>query len=116
MTVPEADQVYIVGNVYSPKSLPLREPITVSRAIAMAGGPLRDSKTDKIRIRRQTGDGTQTEMFVNLNAIAQKKAEDVQLRPNDIVEVSESTGKSIFRSLIGSVAPMAAQLPVRVIP
>src|SRR6476620_2395051 len=76
VTVPEADQVYIVGNVYSPKSLPLREPITVSRAIAMAGGPLRDSKTDKIRIRRQTGDGTQTEMFVNLNAIAQKKAED----------------------------------------
>ena len=116
VTVPEADQVYIVGNVYSPKSLPLREPITVSRAIAMAGGPLRDSKTDKIRIRRQTGDGTQTEMFVNLNAIAQKKAEDVQLRPNDIVEVSESTGKSIFRSLVGSVAPMAAQLPVRVIP
>jgi len=116
VTVPEADQVYIVGNVYSPKSLPLREPITVSRAIAMAGGPLRDSKTDKIRIRRQTGDGTQTEMFVNLNAIAQKKAEDIQLRPNDIVEVSESTGKSIFRSLVGSVAPMAAQLPVRVIP
>lgn len=116
VTVPEADQVYIVGNVYSPKSLPLREPITVSRAIAMAGGPLRDSKTDKIRIRRQTGDGTQTEMFVNLNAIAQKKAEDLQLRPNDIVEVSESTGKSIFRSLVGSVAPMAAQLPVRVIP
>jgi polysaccharide export outer membrane protein len=116
VTVPEADQVYIVGNVYSPKSLPMREPITVSRAIAMAGGPLRDSKTDKIRIRRQTGDGTQTEMFVNLNAIAQKKAEDVQLKPNDIVEVSESTGKSIFRSLVGSVAPMAAQLPVRVIP
>lgn len=116
VTVPEADQVYVVGNVYSPKSLPLREPITVSRAIAMAGGPLRDSKTDKIRIRRQTGDGTQAEMFVNLNAIAQKKAEDIQLRPNDIVEVPESTGKSIMRSLIGSVAPSVAQLPVRVIP
>lgn len=116
VTIPEADQVYIVGNVYSPKSLPLREPITVSRAIAMAGGPLRDSKTDKIRIRRQTGDGTQVEMFVNLNAIAQKKAEDVQLRPNDIVEVSESTGKSIMRGLLGSVAPSVAQLPVRVIP
>lgn len=116
VTIPEADQVYVVGNVYSPKSLPLREPISVSRAIAMAGGPLRDSKTDKIRIRRQTGDGTQTEMFVNLNAIAQKKAEDVQLRPNDIVEVSESTGKSIMRSLMGSVAPSVAQLPVRVIP
>ena len=116
VTVPEADQVYVVGNVYSPKSLPLREPITVSRAIAMAGGPLRDSKTDKIRILRQTGGGTQAEMFVDLNAIAKKKADDVQLRPNDIVEVPESTGKSIIRSLLGSVAPSVAQLPVRVIP
>ena len=115
VTVPEADQVYVVGNVYSPKSLSLREPITVSRAIAMAGGPLRDSKTDKVRIVRQAGGG-QSEMFVNLNAIAQKKAEDVPLKPNDIVEVPESTGKSIIRSLLGSVAPSVAQLPVRVIP
>ena len=115
VTVPEADQVYVVGNVYNPKSLSLREPITVSRAIAMAGGPLRDSKTDKVRIVRQAAGG-QAEMFVNLNAIAQKKAEDVQLKPNDIVEVPESTGKSIIRSLLGSVAPSVAQLPVRVIP
>lgn len=116
VTVPEAEQVYVVGNVYSPKSLPLREPITVSRAIAMAGGPLRDSKTDKIRIVRQVGGGGQSEIFVNLNAIAQKKAEDLQLKPNDIVEVPESTGKSLIRSLLGAVTPSVAQLPVRVIP
>src|SRR5215831_13168921 len=72
VTVPEAEQVYVVGNVYSPKSLPLREPITVSRAVAMAGGPLRDSKTDKVRIVRQVEGGGQAEMYVNLNAIAQK--------------------------------------------
>ncbi|HSQ24248.1 MAG TPA: SLBB domain-containing protein, partial [Pyrinomonadaceae bacterium] len=116
VTVPEAEQVYVVGNVYSPKSLPLREPITVSRAIAMAGGPLRDSKTDKVRIVRQVGGGGQSEIFVNLNAIAQKKAEDLQLQPNDIVEVPESTGKSLIRSLLGAVTPSVAQLPVRVIP
>lgn len=115
VTVPEAEQVYVVGNVYTPKSLPLREPITVSRAIAMAGGPLRDSKTDKIRIVRQQGGGQQ-EMFVNLNAIAKKQAEDLQLKPNDIVEVPESTGKSLIRSLMGAVTPSVAQLPVRVIP
>ena len=38
ITIPEAEQVYVVGNVYSPKALALREPISVSRAIAMAGG------------------------------------------------------------------------------
>jgi polysaccharide export outer membrane protein len=117
VTVPEAQQVYVVGNVYSPRSLALREPITVSRAVAMAGGPLRDSKTDRIRIVRQQPGGTgQSEIYANLNAIAKKQAEDVLLQPNDIVEVQESTGKSLMRSLLGAVAPSVAQMPVRVIP
>jgi len=117
VTIPEAAQVYVVGNVYSPKSLPLKEPITVSRAIAMAGGPLRDSKMDHVRIVRQEhGSAPRSEIYVNLNAIARKQADDVMLQPNDIVEVQESTGKSIIRSLLGVVAPSVAQLPVRVIP
>lgn len=115
VTIPEAEQIYVVGNVYSPKSVPLKEPITVSRAIAMAGGPLRDSKTDRIHIVRQQAGG-QTEMYVNLSAIARKKADDLVLQPNDIVEVPESTGKSLIRSLLGAVAPSVAQMPVRVIP
>jgi polysaccharide biosynthesis/export protein len=116
VTIPEAEQVYVVGNVYSPKSLPLKEPISVSRAIAMAGGPLRDSKTDRIHIVRQQPGGEKSELYVDLTAIARKRAEDVMLQPNDIVEVQESTGKSIIRSLLGAVAPSVAQLPIRVIP
>src|SRR5205823_4611563 len=38
VTLPEADQVYVVGDVLGPRSIPLKEPITLSRAIAMAGG------------------------------------------------------------------------------
>lgn len=116
ITIPEAEQVYVVGNVYSPKALPLKEPISVTRAIAMAGGPLRDSKTDKIHIVRQMPNGEKTELYVNLSAIARKRAEDIMLQPNDIVEVAESTGKSLVRSLLGAVAPSMGQLPVHVIP
>jgi polysaccharide export outer membrane protein len=117
VTIPDADQAYVIGNVYTPKALPLREPITVTRAIAMAGGALRDSKTDKIRILRQApGSRSQSEIYVDLKAIAKKQAEDVLLLPNDIVEVQESTGKSLMRSLLGAVAPTVGQLPVRVIP
>jgi len=116
VTIPEAEQIYVIGNVYSPKSLPLKEPITVSRAIAMAGGPLRDSRTDRIHIVRQQPGGEKSEIYVNLTAIARKRAEDIILQPNDIVEVQESTGKSIIRSLLGAVAPSVAQLPIRVIP
>lgn len=117
VTVPEAEQVYVVGNVYSPKSLPLKESLTVSRAIAMAGGPLRDSKTDHVRIVRHSSvAGSQSEIYVNLTAIARKKEDDLLLQANDIIEVQESTGKSLIRSLMGAVAPSVAQMPVRVIP
>jgi len=117
VTIPEADQIYVVGNVYSPRALPLKEPTSVSRAVAMAGGPLRDSRTDRVHIiRQQPGSTTKSDILVNLNAIARKQAEDVMLQPNDIVEVSESTSKSMIRSLLGAVAPSVAQLPVRVIP
>jgi polysaccharide export outer membrane protein len=117
ITIPEAEQVYVIGNVYSPRSLALRETLTVSRAIAMAGGPLRDSKTDKIRVVRRgaTGAGP-AEVYVNLTAIARKKEDDLVLQANDIIEVQESTGKSLMRSLMGAVAPSVAQVPVRVIP
>jgi polysaccharide export outer membrane protein len=115
VTIPDAEQAYVVGNVFSPKTVPLKEPITVSRAIAMAGGPLRDSKTDRVHIVRQQAGG-QTEMYVSLSAIARKKADDILLQPNDIVEVPESTGKSLIRSLLGAVAPSVSQVPIRVIP
>ncbi len=109
VTIPEAEQVYVVGNVYTPKALSLKEPISLSRAIAM-------SKTDRIHIVRQQPNGQKSEMYVSLTAIARKRAEDVMLQANDIVEVPESTGKSVIRSLLGAVAPSVAQLPVRVIP
>ncbi len=116
VTIPEAEQVYVIGSVNTPRSLPLKEPITVSRAIAMAGGPQRDAKTDKVHIVRQLANGEKSEIYVNLSAITRKHAEDVMLQPNDIVEVPESTGKSMIRSLLGAVVPSVANLPVRVIP
>jgi polysaccharide export outer membrane protein len=117
VTLPEADQVYVVGNVYSPLSIPLREPITLSRAVAMAGGTKQDTKKDKIRIvRQQPGSSTKEELIVDLSAIEKKKAEDVALMPNDIIDVPTSGAKSFFRGLLGGVAPSISQLPIRVIP
>ena len=117
VTLPEADQVYIVGNVYTPMTIPLREPITLSRAVAMAGGAKQDTKKDKIRIvRQQPGSTTKEELIVDLSAIEKKKAEDLSLMPNDIIDVPTSGAKSFFRSLLGGVAPSVSQLPIRVIP
>jgi polysaccharide export outer membrane protein len=117
VTLPEADQVYVVGNVVMPLTIPLKEPITLTRAIAMAGGTRQDTKKDKIRIvRQEPGAQTKKEMVVDLSAIEKKQAQDIQLLPNDIVDVPTSTGRSLLRGLIGGGTQSLAQLPIRVIP
>jgi polysaccharide export outer membrane protein len=117
ITLPEADQVYVVGNVFMPLTIPLKEPITVSRASAMAGGTRQDTKKDKIRIvRQEPGAQTKKEMLVDLSAIEKRQAEDIQLQPNDIVDVPTSAGRSLLRGLIGGGTQSLTQLPVRVIP
>ena len=117
VTLPEADQVYIVGNVFMPITIPLKEPITLTRAIAMAGGLRQDTSKDKIRILRQEpGTTIRKEITVDLNAIEKKRSEDLALAPNDIIDVPTSAGKSFLRSLFQGIAPGVGQLPVRVVP
>ena len=117
VTIPEADQVYVVGNVFMPLTIALKEPITLTRAIAMAGGLKQDTRKDKIRVLRQEpGTSIRKEILVDLYAIEKKRSEDLALAPNDIIDVPTSAGKSFLRSLISGVVPGVSQLPVRVVP
>src|SRR5215213_3278466 len=117
VTIPEADQVYVVGNVFMPLTIALKEPITLTRAIAMAGGLKQDTRKDKIRVLRQEpGTTIRKEITVDLDAIEKKRSDDLALAPNDIIDVRTSAGKSFLRSLISGVVPSVSQLPVRVVP
>ena len=58
ITIYEAEQAYVVGNVLRPSAIPLKEQITVSRAIAMCGGLMPDTKSSRIRIVRQAPGST----------------------------------------------------------
>jgi polysaccharide export outer membrane protein len=115
ITLPNADQVYVVGNVIRPAALALREPLTVTQAIASAGGVGPEAKKEKVRISRQPrAGGAKTEIVVDLNAIARKKAEDVLLEPNDIVEVP-TAGINIFKQIVGTIVPTLTRLPTTVV-
>jgi polysaccharide biosynthesis/export protein len=117
ISVPQADQVFVLGNVLRPAAIPLKEPLTISRAIAIAGGTAPSTKKDKVRIIRQMpGTTVKKEIIVDLTAIDKNKAEDVLLVANDVVDVPISGTKSILRSLLGTIVPSVSQLPVRVIP
>jgi polysaccharide biosynthesis/export protein len=117
VVVPEGNQVYVVGNVLKPSTIPLREELTVTRAIAIAGGTAPSTKKDRVRIVRQIpGSVGKQEIFVDLTAIDKQRALDLVLMPNDIVDVPISGSKSFLRTLLGTVAPAVSQASVRVVP
>ena len=114
--IPDADQAFVVGNVFRPTTIPLREPVTVSQAIAMAGGTQPDTRKEKIRIiRQEPGSLNKREIIVDLRAIDKRQAEDVVLQVNDIVDVPTNSGKRLMKSFIGAVVPAIGQLPTRVV-
>jgi polysaccharide export outer membrane protein len=115
ITIPEAAQVYVVGNVLKPSAIALKEKITVSQAIAIAGGTLPDTQSERVRIVRQGPGGEKSEILVDLKAISKHRAEDVALQANDIIEVPTASGKRFLRTLLGSAVPSAARLPVQII-
>lgn len=118
INVPAAEEAIIVGNVVRPAAVPIVEPLTLARAIALVGGTLPNSKKDKIRITRQIpGSVATTEFLVDMKASDKTKGEDFLLKGGDIVEVSTKTGlQNILKNLATSIVPMTSRLPVRIIP
>jgi polysaccharide export outer membrane protein len=114
VTLPEAEQAFVVGNVLRPGPITLKESITVTQAIARVGGTLPDTKSERVRITRQAS-GRKTELYVDLKAINTHQAEDLALQANDIVDVPTASGRRFLRTLTGAIAPTLGRLPVRVV-
>ncbi len=86
-------RVYVIGQVLRPGEVlfPVEQELTLSRAIANAGGPSRIAKTRAINVKRKLADGTIRVFEVDLDAILNdKSATDFPLRDNDTIEVKES--------------------------
>lgn len=104
VVVLEADQVYVTGNVLKPQSIPLKQKITLTQAIAAAGGILPATKKTEVRIvRQEPGSKIKEELRFDLNAIRDKKIDDPELLANDIVEVPTDKVKDFTNSFIKAV-------------
>ena len=112
ITVSKAEMIqkaYIVGNVGRAAAIELREPTTLTMAIAIAGGVTRGAKISKITIARQDPKTlAKTRITVNLKEINKGNAADPVLQPNDVVSIPGPTGakkflSDIFRVLVPSV-------------
>jgi polysaccharide export outer membrane protein len=79
--------VYVMGEVTTPGSIPMRGPMTVLQALAMAGGFKEFANTKAIRILRRAGGKTEETIPFNYNDAIKGKSAPVYLMPGDMVVV-----------------------------
>ena len=77
--VPEADVVYVFGEVHNPGRYPIRADTIVLQALSLAGGGTEFAALNRIRILRMV-DGKQVEIKVGL---------DQGVQPDDIIRVPQ---------------------------
>jgi polysaccharide biosynthesis/export protein len=108
VTVPHSGIVYLLGAVSRPGGFVLandRGQMTTLKILALAGGLSPAAKGDHAVIVRKDAQGQQHEVAVDLKKVMQRKAEDVQLQPSDILYVPNSPGRqAMIRALEFGVA------------
>jgi len=112
ISIPKADQVYVVGNVEKPQTVLLDEPKTLRQAIAAAGGWLKTTKKDKIKVIRQKHGEKPVELIFDLVAIEKGKMEDPYLQANDIVTVPEDGWKAARKKVLDAFTQGLSGVPV----
>jgi polysaccharide biosynthesis/export protein len=78
--------VYVMGEVKSSGPIPLKGPLSIMQAIAMAGGFSEFANKKDIRIQRQTGTGVKTLSF-NYKESLDENRPPVLLQAGDVVVV-----------------------------
>ena len=100
VSVQTSDKVYVYGNVNKQGIVDMKEPLTLTQALAAAGGLKSATQMDNIRVVRQkAGTTDHVETVYNFKEIAKGKAPDPFLEPNDIVAVSQDKTQSILNSI-----------------
>jgi polysaccharide export outer membrane protein len=101
--VPFAGTAYVLGGVKKPGNIAVKEGITISQAVAMAGGVDPILGTSSITIMRFDDQGKPISINTNLDSIIARSDPDLPLKDSDVVVVNESTLKKslyIIRTLL----------------
>ena len=97
ITVPRARLIYVLGNVSRPGGYVMteNENMSITQAIALAGGWDKTAALSSARVLRADGGPTREQIPANVKKIMENKAPDLQLQPDDILYIPNSLGKVI---------------------
>ena len=88
----EKVRIFVSGAVRNPDlyEVPRAEPVTVLKAVTLAGGTTDRAAEKRVQVIRTNADGQRVTLEVNLKRVKRGKAEDPILQKDDLVLVPES--------------------------
>lgn len=114
ISVPERVErfFYVLGDVNKGGAFEIKkgEKITLTKALASAGGLMPTAKGNKTAIMRTNPDGTTTQIPVDVKKLLKGQAPDTVLAQNDVVFVPGSTTKTVGRGLLNSIGSVLGSL------
>ena len=107
--VPFAGNAYVLGGVKRPGAVAVKDNLSLSQAVAMAGGVDPVLATSRVNVMRLDDQGQPVLLTARLDKVLSRQEPDITLKDNDVVVVNESSFKKalfVFKELIpgGSVA------------
>jgi polysaccharide export outer membrane protein len=101
--IPKTDLFFVSGEVVQPGEYPLKPNTTVGQAITLARGfTFNASKGKTIIFREDEKSGERVQITVDMSAIMAGKTPDVPLRKNDVIQVPNSSFRSIGGRLLNA--------------
>jgi protein involved in polysaccharide export with SLBB domain len=113
--VPFAYNAYVLGAVNRPGNVMIKDNLTATQAVAMAGGVNPLFATNQIVVIRLDDKGQRTRIPIDLSRVTAGENVDVPLKENDIVFVQESGLKRFlfnFKALLPGSMGMGASVPL----
>ena len=117
--VTEGEPIYVTGAVIQPHQMVLKDGMTLSRAIMMAGGATRQAKTSDVHIYRvKEGKVGSEDIKVNYELIRKGQEKDILLQAYDIIDVRQASPfspKNLGDFFLNTVKGTVGSLPTMVL-
>lgn len=106
-------RITVDGAVVKPGIFPLTGPITLLRAIALAGGGGPMADLENVMLFRLTSEGKADNKKYNLDLIRKGEADDPMLQSDDVVVINRNSSRvwlrdSLFRDVIDTLNPFSS--------
>jgi protein involved in polysaccharide export with SLBB domain len=103
---------YVLGDVNRGGAFEIKkgESVTLSKALASAGGMMATAKGGKTAIIRHNTDGSTRQIPIDIKKVLKGQTEDVELAQNDVVFVPGSTTKTIGRGVLSGIGGVLSSL------